>query len=63
MKKFFTFLLKPPVLAFLGVLLLSLVGLFEAPLLSFGGSVPFASESVRWSFIGLFFLAWAGWFG
>lgn len=63
MKKFFKWLVKPAVLAFLGVLLLSLIVWFEAPLLSFDGSVPFASGSVRWTFIVLFFLAWAGWFG
>lgn len=63
MKKFFTWLVKPAVLAFIGVLLLSLIVWFEAPLLSFDGSAPFASESVRWTFILLFFLAWAGWFG
>ena len=63
MKKFFTWLVKPAVLAFLGVLLLSLIVWFEAPLLSFDGSAPFASETVRWMLIGLLFLAWAGWFG
>jgi type VI secretion system protein ImpL len=63
MKKFFTWLVKPQVAAFLGVLLLSLIVWFEAPLLSFDGSVPFASASVRWTIIGLLFLAWAGWFG
>ncbi|VXB63707.1 type VI secretion system membrane subunit TssM [Massilia sp. 9I] len=63
MKKFFKWLVKPPVLAFIGVLLLSLIVWFEAPLLSFDGSAPFASETVRWTIIGLLFLAWAGWFG
>ncbi|MCC2957756.1 type VI secretion system membrane subunit TssM [Massilia sp. IC2-477] len=63
MKKFFKWLVKPPVLAFLGVLLLSLVIWFEAPLLSFDGSAPFASDSVRWTFIAVLILAWAAWFG
>jgi type VI secretion system protein ImpL len=63
MKKFFKWLVKPAVLAFLGVLLLSLVVWFEAPLLSFDGHPPFASETVRWTIIALLFLAWAGWFG
>jgi type VI secretion system protein ImpL len=61
MKKFFSWLIKPAVLSFLGVLLLALIVWFEAPLLSFDGHVPFASETVRWSFIILFFLLWAGW--
>jgi type VI secretion system protein ImpL len=63
MKKFFTWLIKPPVLAFFGVLLFALVIWFEAPLLTFDGHVPFASTGVRWTFILLFFLSWAGWFG
>jgi type VI secretion system protein ImpL len=61
MKKFFSWLIKPAVLSFLGVLLLALVIWFEAPLLSFDGHAPFASETVRWTFIILFFLLWAGW--
>jgi type VI secretion system protein ImpL len=63
MKTFFKWLIKPAVLAFLGVLLLALVLWFEAPLLTFREHVPFGAESVRWTFIGLFFLAWAGCFG
>jgi type VI secretion system protein ImpL len=63
MKKFFKWLVKPAVLAFLGVLLLSLIVWFEAPLLSFDGHPPFASETVRWTIIALLLLAWAGWFG
>jgi type VI secretion system protein ImpL len=63
MKKFFKWLVKPAVLAFLGVLLLSLIVWFEAPLLSFDGHPPFASETARWTIIALLFLAWAGWFG
>jgi type VI secretion system protein ImpL len=61
MKKFFSWLLKPAVLSFLGVLLLALLIWFEAPLLSWDGHFPFASETVRWSFIVLFFLWWALW--
>jgi type VI secretion system protein ImpL len=63
MKKFFSWLIKPAVLAFLGVLLLSLVIWFEAPLVAYDGHFPFASETVRWSFILLFFAVWAAWFG
>src|SRR5688500_15225387 len=61
MKKLFSWLIKPVVLALIGVLLLSLVIWFEAPLLSFDGSAPFESESARWTLILLLFLAWAGW--
>ncbi|MCD2517140.1 type VI secretion system membrane subunit TssM [Massilia sp. G4R7] len=63
MKTFFTWLVKPAALAFIGVLLLSLVVWFEAPLLSFDGSAPFASSGARWTIIALLFLAWVGWFG
>jgi len=61
MKKLFAWLLKPAVLALLGVLLLALIIWFEAPLLSFDGRAPFASSTVRWTFIVLLFLLWAGW--
>ncbi|WP_338763069.1 type VI secretion system membrane subunit TssM [Massilia sp. METH4] len=63
MKKLFHWLVKPPVLALLGVLLLSLVIWFEAPLLSFDGHAPFAAERVRWYWIVALLLAWALWFG
>jgi type VI secretion system protein ImpL len=62
MKRLFSWLIKPAVLSFLGVLLLSLIIWFEAPLLAFDGKEPFASENVRWTFILIFFLAWAGYF-
>lgn len=62
MKKFFSWLIKPAVLSLLGVLLLSLIIWFEAPLLSFDGSAPFESESVRWTMIALLFALWAGYF-
>ncbi|WP_228896492.1 type VI secretion system membrane subunit TssM [Pseudoduganella aquatica] len=62
-KRFFNWFIKPPVLAFFGVLLLSLIFWFEAPLLAFDGKEPFASTGVRWFFIGLMFLAWAIYFG
>jgi type VI secretion system protein ImpL len=61
MKRLFLWLLKPPVLSFLGVLLLSLLVWFEGPLLAFNGSEPFASTGVRWFFIWLFVALWAGW--
>jgi type VI secretion system protein ImpL len=63
MKKLFRWLLKPPVLALLGVLLLALVIWFEAPLLSFDGHAPFAAEKVRWAWIVGLLLLWALWFG
>ena len=62
-KRFFNWLIKPPVLAFFGVLLLSLIFWFEAPLLAFDGKEPFAATGVRWFFIALLFLAWAMYFG
>ena len=62
MKRFFTWLVKPAVLSFIGILLLSLVIWFEAPLLSFDGKAPFASDSTRWSFIFIFFALWASYF-
>eukprot|EP01034_Spumella_vulgaris_P032153 gene32153-39709_t len=62
-KRFFNWLIKPPVLAFFGVLLLSLIFWFEAPLLAFDGKEPFAATGVRWFFIALLFLAWAIYFG
>jgi type VI secretion system protein ImpL len=63
MKKFFSWLIKPAVLSFLGVLLLSLVIWFEAPLLSYDGHFPFESTAVRWTFILIFFAIWALYFG
>jgi type VI secretion system protein ImpL len=63
MKKFFSWLIKPAVLSFIGVLLLSLVVWFEAPLVSFDGHFPFASDGVRWTFILIFFAIWAVVFG
>ncbi len=62
MKRFFSWLIKPVVLSFLGVLLLSLVVWFEAPLLAFDGRAPFASANARWTIIAILFLIWAGLF-
>ncbi|SFV04684.1 type VI secretion system membrane subunit TssM [Pseudoduganella namucuonensis] len=62
-KRFFNWLIKPPVLTFIGVLLLSLIVWFEAPLLAFDGKEPFADSGVRWFIIWMLFLAWACWFG
>ena len=59
MKRFFSWLIKPAVLSLLGVLLLSLVVWFEAPLLAFDGRAPFASADARWTIIAILFLAWA----
>jgi len=58
MKRLFSWLRKPQVLSFVGVLLLSLIIWFEGPLLAFNGSEPFASSRVRWIVIGLLFLIW-----
>jgi len=63
MKRLFAWLFKRPVLAFVGVLLLSLVFWFEAPLLAFDGKEPFAGRAARWTVILLMFAAWAGWYG
>ena len=63
MKRFFSWLVKPAVLSFLGILLLSLVVWFEAPLLAFNGREPFASSDARWTIIAILFLLWAGYFG
>ena len=62
MKRFFSWLVRPWVLSLLGVLFLSLIIWFEAPLLAFNGKEPFASERVRWYWILFFFLIWAGYF-
>ena len=61
-KRFFNWLIKPVVLSFIGVLLLSLIIWFEAPLLAFDGKEPFGSTAVRWTFIWLLFLVWALYF-
>ena len=63
MKRFFSWLIKPWVLSLLGVVLLSLVIWFEAPLIAFDGSEPFASGTVRWTMIAILFLIWGAWFG
>ena len=61
MKRLFSWLLRPPVLSLLGVLLLSLLVWFEGPLLAFNGREPFASTGVRWFLIWLFVALWAAW--
>lgn len=63
MKRLLSWLFKRPVLACIGVLLLSLVFWFEAPLLAFDGAEPFAGAGARWWVIGLMFCAWGGWYG
>jgi type VI secretion system protein ImpL len=63
MKKFFSWFIKPPVLSFFGVLVLSLLVWFEAPLLSFDERPLFASPRARWILIGLLFGTWALVFG
>ncbi|WP_426104358.1 type VI secretion system membrane subunit TssM [Massilia sp. TSP1-1-2] len=62
MKKLFTWMFKPAVLALAGVFLLALVIWFEAPLLVFDGKVPFGSSGVRWFIIVLLLALWAGYF-
>ena len=62
MKRLFAWMLKPIVLTLFGVVLLSLVIWFEAPLLSFDERPLFASRALRWSCIGLLFAIWAGYF-
>ncbi|MES2259271.1 MAG: type VI secretion system membrane subunit TssM [Pseudomonadota bacterium] len=62
-KRFFSWLIKPPVLSFIGVLILSLIFWFEAPLIAFDGKEPFASTGVRWTFVWILFLIWACYFG
>jgi type VI secretion system protein ImpL len=63
MKTFFSWCLKPAVLALLGVLLLAWIIWFKAPLLSFDGDVPFGSARVRAMFIGIACGLWALYFG
>ena len=63
MKRLFAWVFKRSVLSFMGVLLLSLVVWFEAPLLAFDGKEPFASSGARWTLILLMFAAWALWWG
>ncbi len=62
MKRIFSWLLRPAPLSLIGVLLLSLVIWFEGPLLAFNGKEPFASSGVRWFWIALLLLIWAGYF-
>jgi type VI secretion system protein ImpL len=59
MKKLFAWFIKPPVLSFFGVLVLSLLAWFEAPLFAFDGNAPFASTRSRWILIALLFMVWA----
>jgi type VI secretion system protein ImpL len=63
MKKLFNFVFKPTVLSFFGVLVLSLLVWFEAPLFAFDGNAPLASGGARRTLIALLFLAWALWHG
>ena len=58
MKRFFSWLAKPWVLAFVGVLLLSLIAWFEGPLVAFNGREPLASEDARWVVIASLFALW-----
>lgn len=62
MTRFFSWVMKPWVLSLLGVLLLSLVIWFEAPLLVFDGKELFASDTLRQAIIAILLLSWAGYF-
>jgi type VI secretion system protein ImpL len=62
MKRLLAWLLKPIVLSLIGVVLLSLVIWFEAPLLTFDEKPLFAARGVRWFWIGVLFVLWAGYF-
>lgn len=61
-ERFIQWLLKPWLLALIGVALLSLLVWYEGPLLAFNGSEPLAPEARRWGLIALFVLVWAGYF-
>ena len=60
MKRFFFLLIKPWILSLIGMTLLSLIIWFEAPLVSFKDHEPFASATVRWCWIIMGYLIWAG---
>jgi len=60
MKRFFFLLIRPWILSLIGVTLLSLVIWFEAPLVSFKDHELFASATVRWCWIIIGYLIWAG---
>jgi type VI secretion system protein ImpL len=64
MKRLLSWLLKPPVLTAIGLLLAALLVWFEGPLLAFDGKEPLASSQARWICIGLLCLLpviWMGW--
>jgi type VI secretion system protein ImpL len=58
MKKFFTVLLHPLLLAALGLLALALVIWHVGPLVSIAGHTPLEPENVRWALIGAVVLAY-----
>lgn len=63
MSKIFHWLLKPPVLALIGVLILALLIWFEGPLLAFADNKPLETAASRWTLILILLLVWALWFG
>ena len=63
MNRLLYWLLKPWLMALLGVLLLALLVWYEAPLLAFNGSAPLATAAARWKVILLLLLIWAAYFG
>ncbi len=62
MKKFFAWFIKPPVLVFFGLVILSLIIWFEFPLFAYNGSAPFGSERSRWITIFLLFGLWIAYY-
>ncbi|MBB5018756.1 type VI secretion system protein ImpL [Chitinivorax tropicus] len=63
MRTLFSWLIRRPVLAFIGVLILSLLVWFEGPLLAFDDKKPFESSTTRWVVIALLLVAWVLYFG
>ena len=62
MTRFFSWVMKPWALSLLGVLLLSLLIWFEAPLLTYDSRELFASDGLRQAMIAILLLTWAGYF-
>ncbi|MET3134159.1 type VI secretion system protein ImpL [Oxalobacteraceae bacterium GrIS 1.11] len=55
-------LLRPPALSLLGIVLLSLLFWFKAPLFAYDGAAPFAPRAARWKAIAILLLAWVAYF-
>lgn len=63
MKRLLTWLIKPAVLSFLGVVALSVLIWFQGPNIAYARSEPLESALSRWILIGIFFLIWALYYG